>query len=210
MKEAKEVKMPSMDLAVVQKEAAVNTKDAVGVLDMIKRTTIKTVTEYATGANWLAEIKQKRDKVDAARKSVVDPLNAVIKIVNGWLMPGIKALDDAERALKMKMVIYQQETTEKRDKLINAAGKASNQKERERLLEKAEERAAPEVGGVATRTTWTGEVVDSKKIPREFLTPDVKALLAFTRAKGGDPEIPGWRAFPNTTLAVSVDKVKAQ
>lgn len=204
----KKIEMPSLNLTTVEKTADKEADGAAKTLDMIKRTTIKTKIEFETAAQWLAEIKQTRERAETQRTSVVGPLNLVVKTINGWFNPGIKALDEAERLLKQKMVAYAGKADEKRGGLIALAGKAKTHAEREELLEKAEKHAPVEVEGVATRISWTGEVIDADKIPREYLIPDTKALLALTRAKGGDPRIPGWRAFSETTLAVSVEKVK--
>lgn len=201
-------KMPSLNLVELGETASKTTKEGSTTLDMIKRAAINTTEKYQWAAKAVAEIKEARNKAETMRKSAVDPLGGVIKLINGWFKPGIEALDEAEAVLKKKMVDFSEASEEKRDKLIRAAGKSSSRSEREELLEKADEHVTPEIEGITKRVTWTGEVENAKKIPREYLIPDVKALLALTRAKGGDPEIPGWKAYPNTSVAVDTDKVE--
>lgn len=206
--EAKVPAMPKMDLIAVSAEATTLTAEGSSVLDMIKRTAVNTPENYKWAAQSVAEIKETRERMESERRKAVDPLGIVVKLINGWFKPGITALDAAEALLKQKMVEYARLAEKKRTQFIAAAGASSSQKERVKLLDKADDNLPPEIEGISTRQTWTGEVVDADKIPRTWLIPDEKALRAHTRSKGGDPKIPGWRAFPNDSLAVDIEKVK--
>lgn len=204
----KRLEVPSVNLVAMEKVAAGKKAESNSVMEMITRMSIKNPGEFESAARSLAEIKTTRAELDEQRKAGVNPLNGVVKLINGWFQPAIKKLDEAEAALKKKMLAYQIDAAAKRDLLITRAGKTHDQEKRISLLDAAEDHAPTEVAGVQTRSTWVGEVEDASAIPRRYMIPDVKALAALTKATGGDPEIPGWRAWEEKSLAVSVDRVR--
>lgn len=61
---------------------------------------------------------------------------------------------------------------------------------------------APKVDGQAARTTWGFEIEDESKIPRQYLTPDLKAIGAIVRARKGCIEIPGVKITSETKVTV--------
>lgn len=48
---------------------------------------------------------------------------------------------------------------------------------------------------VVSRKFWKFEIVDVDKVPREYMTPDLKAIGVVVRAKKDKAGIPGVRAF---------------
>lgn len=62
--------------------------------------------------------------------------------------------------------------------------------------------ARPVTKGTATRTTWKFEITDESLLPRGYLTPDVKAIGAYVRARGLEAKIPGVRVFPETATHI--------
>ena len=60
----------------------------------------------------------------------------------------------------------------------------------------------PEVDGARRLGTWKFDVVDANKIPREFLTPDLKAIGAFVRARKEAAVIPGVRTYCDYKVSV--------
>lgn len=60
-------------------------------------------------ADLIGLIKKQAKAIDTERKTIVDPLNAVVKHVNSRFKPMTEALDKAEREVKGKVLAYQQE-----------------------------------------------------------------------------------------------------
>lgn len=61
---------------------------------------------------------------------------------------------------------------------------------------------APELEGSRKTGTWKFEVEDANKIPRDFLTPDLKAIGAFVRARKDAAVIPGVRVYCDYKVSV--------
>jgi uncharacterized membrane protein YqiK len=57
------------------------------------------------------------------------------------------------------------------------------------------------VAGISTKTIWTFEIIDVKKIPREYLIPDEKYIGQMATATKGKKEIPGIRIFSKEIIA---------
>lgn len=159
------------------------------------RITTPAEAEFAAGA--LREVAQRRDELDKQRKRWVEPLKSVAKEIDAAFRPAIKSLDAAEIAIKAALGRYALDAEERRTAALREAAALSREGEHGAAASVLEAAAADAVdlAGVSVREEWTGEVVDAALIPREFLAPDVAKLDAITRATGGDPGIPGWRAF---------------
>ncbi|MCC6310394.1 MAG: hypothetical protein IT345_05705 [Trueperaceae bacterium] len=63
------------------------------------------------------------------------------------------------------------------------------------------EKAVPKVAGLSSRETWTFQIVDETKIPREFLVPDLTKIRGVVRAMKSATNIPGVRAYAEKSYA---------
>ncbi len=59
----------------------------------------------------------------------------------------------------------------------------------------------PRVSGIATRTVWKVRILDPDAIPREYMIPDEKQLLAIAKATKGAKRIPGVEFYSEAVLA---------
>lgn len=59
----------------------------------------------------------------------------------------------------------------------------------------------PEVKGLAVIDDWTGEVVDSSKLPKKYLIPDTDKLVEHTKLYKEATNIPGWRVIKRKKVA---------
>jgi hypothetical protein len=59
----------------------------------------------------------------------------------------------------------------------------------------------PQVEGLSKRQTWSFQIEDINKIPREYLLPDNKKIGAVVRALKSHTNIPGIKVFPVDGLA---------
>jgi hypothetical protein len=169
-------------------------------LDAVK---IEKQADLDFAAEALRSIAEKHDALDTKRKSWVNPLNRVVKDINATFKPVLDVLKRAESGLKQKIGEYHVKAERERLRLLEEASKAASknaQKRAESLIEKAELLDVEQVDGLGVKMVWTGEVVDAAKIPREYLVPDLKKLLAVTEAGASDPKIPGWRAWQTANV----------
>ena len=191
--------------------AGPTTKDAEASLDFIKRYQIETGAQFAGAVRMVAEIKTKFGEVDARRKQYTSKLADLVDQFNGEFKPGLEALKEAEKTLKDKLAGFAKTTTEQRAALLLAASEAAeagDQAKADALIAEAAGCEVPEVKGCSIRDVWTGEIEDAEAIPREYLIPDEKALKAITKARKCDPKIPGWRAYPQPSVTITVSRVR--
>lgn len=188
-----------------ENDANARTSEALQVVDVVKGTEITTAESYAVAVDMVSEIKTQRNAVESARRSFVDPLNEVVKRINGFFRPALDRYDECERILKSKLVEWTQNAERERQRLLEEAESQAQDGDlgaANVAIEEAEALVVPKVAGFSQSETWTGEVVDASKIPREYLIPDEVKLRAVTKAHKGDPKIPGWKAYPKTIASV--------
>lgn len=201
------VQLPKMGDVALQ--ASTNAEEAEDALALVKSVSLQTNEDMEQAAAIVGELKTKRKEVDTQLKRFTKPLKGVIKDIEAFFRPAIKALDECEAMLKGKIAAFTEQQASKRDELIDAAGQAlrSGEAAPAALLAEADFYMVPKLPGVSIRELWDGEVVDASQIPREFMIPDIKALRALTRARKCDPQIPGWRAFRRSSVAITADDV---
>lgn len=200
------------DMKAIAKVGKKQKLDAQGVLDLIKAHEINNVDDFATAVGMVAKVKNTFTERDGSRKEIVAPLNDEAKAVNGELKPGLDFLAEAEAILKAKLGAFAKSQFGKRTKLLVEAADAVAAKDLEKadaLIAQADNFQPPKIPGCAIGEAWTGEVTNADEIPREYLTPDIKALKALTKAMKKDPKILGWTAWPEPTVTITVSKVQA-
>jgi len=202
-------KMPRVDLVAASKLAVEYKNDAEKSYNFFKKMTVGNGPEYEAAASMCADVISQAKELDGKRREFVDPLNSVVKNLNAFFKPALDYLDKCEEVLKKKLVSFMTTEAEKRDQLLLQAGDQDNTELSEELIEQAEVHVPPKVLGVSMRTTWKGKVVDADKIPAQYMIPDLKTLNALTKAKGADPNIPGWVAEAITSPAITVSKLKS-
>lgn len=198
-----QVQMPSMvEVARATDVAMVQARES---LVLVRSIVVEDSETYGMGARACAEVKAEWERVDAQRRRWVDPLNGVVKDINATAKPVLAALEEAEADLKAKLAAWISAAEAERQRLLDQV--QADPRRAASLIEAADALVVPAVAGLTSRVEWVGEVVDAAAIPAAFRVPDPKALLAITKATAGDPKIPGWRAFPRTTIAVSAKKL---
>lgn len=199
------------DMQAIAKVGQKQKLDAQGVLKLIKAHEINNADDFATAVGMVATVKNTFNDRDGSRKKIVGPLTTEVAAVNGELKPGLDFLAEAESILKKKLGDFAKSEFRARTKLLDEASEAvaaQDQEKADALIIKADDHQPPKVPGCAVGEAWLGEVVDASKIPREYMTPDLKALKALTKAKKIDPQIPGWKVWSEPTVTVTVSKVK--
>ncbi len=185
-------------------------------LSFVSKLVLQKQADLVFAVRAAAEIKTEFAEVDEKRKEFVDPLkeivkttDKVIKKIDAFFKPALEGLATCEKLIKKKISAYADDQQQQRDDLLREVESAQTAAERSDLIAKAELHIVEKVSGLQFRSGWEGEVVDASLLPREYLVPDLKTLKALTKAKGGNPNIPGWKAWPKSSdIAITVDKVK--
>jgi hypothetical protein len=210
----KEAIIPKMTDVV--KAAEENQTDIERTTDFVKAMEITNQAELNWAVGAVAEVKQEHDTRDAKRKSWVEPLKSVAKDIDATFKPSLKALKDAEAAIKEKIAQYATDAEIRRDSCLHAAEKASGA-QRDALLEQAASGVVDKVPGLSLRQSWGGEITDDKELIEwalennrlDLISPNLPALKSITKALGSDPKIPGWLATPATTVAITTSLVES-
>ena len=168
--------------------------------------------------NLAAELKKIAKTVENARKNYTGPVNEHLQAVNGLAKEISAPLDEGLRHLTGQLNSYASQVELERRK-AEAAARRQAEEEQKRL--DAEAKAAgveaplvPEVLPAETKTaavrteagtsyqrkTWTFEVVDPAKLPREYMVLNESAVRA--AIKNGVRNIPGLKIFETAQTVI--------
>lgn len=214
--------------AAIDPEALEKTEREWSVAAVAKRNkamALKVVDVESQGeaAAYVEEFASALKKVEAKRRSWVDPLNGIVKRINAGFKRISEPLEEGSRHVRGELVAYQtrleDEARRKREEAERKA--AAEQKKLDKKAEKKGELAptvepayvpapARTVGAVGMKKVWTFEVEDPLKVPRQFLVVDELAIRkalreAVKEAKEGEApalEIPGVRIFQENQVSL--------
>lgn len=184
------------------------------------RAEIKGPSNMESGADLDRMLAVGIKKTDEYRKQYVDPLNAVVKKINGDFNIPIKALKDARTTIQNKMTGFREAERRRIAEEEEAARKQSDDNaiaEAERLAEQGKDEEAEAViedavelpvespgaitqvrpvrgdyGGTSSFIPyWEVTITDPEKVPREFCSPDEKKIKEAVDKPGGLREIAG-------------------
>ena len=172
--------------------------------------------ELVTAAQTLAVVKTTSEEIDERRKGFVKPLQDVVKDLNSFFKPAIESLAVMETALKAKIEGFVTTGLAERDRLLEAVAGESTPTGKAELIASASGITPRDVPGVSIRESWTGEVQDPDALVAwaaangrfDLLQPNDTVLKAVTKAKKGDPGIPGWYASLKRIVAVTPSKIR--
>lgn len=185
----------------VEKEAQAAKENLALLLD-VKGSPLAIATE-AEYADIGAIMKQANDKfkfLDEERKVTVTPLNDEVKRVNDWYRPALDALKGIRSRCEMMMGAWvlakrreeqrllAEAEAEAKKVLATAPGAGIKGGEAmaatQALVTQAAAAQTKKIEKVAHRVVWRWKVVDARKLPREFLMPDEKAISAWVKEHG--------------------------
>lgn len=181
-----------VNLERVQVSAREELTKAEQSLPAIREMRIESKEDQEFAAEILREVKATARAIEDKRKTIVDPLNKALKATNDLFRPISDALKAAERELKQKIADYLIAGEARNQALLQTAASAETSEEAMRALAKHEPVEAPT--GVSMRFTWTFEVVDEARVPREYLCVDeAKVKQLIKNADGRLPKVAGIR-----------------
>ena len=153
-----------------------------------------------------AEMAMKRcsttsSSLEKVRKDLVKPFNAMSKSIKKMTDNARKELEGEKTRIKGLIGSYMNKVQEEQQKALeeHAEEVMSNpfaEFEEEETIE------APSVTKtlIKTRSNWTYKVTDIKKVPREFLTIDTKALNTYIKANKENALIDGIEVIEETVI----------
>jgi len=165
---------------------------------------------YELASKQAVAMKERRDEIEAMRKSIVDPINKAKDAVQAMFTPVTVGYDSAIRIIKAKMVHYVNEQAEKQrlaqaeaDRIARAAAEAAEKaaaklekkgkvEEAEAIREIAAVAAAPvvapmveQVGGNSVRKVWKTKLVDLQALAAFIAEhPDYINLISYNQSAG--------------------------
>lgn len=163
----------------------------------LKVSSIKGVEE---ANEFLKKIKVAKNYVAERKKSVLDPLNEARKNLLDLFRPIEDQITGAEYSVKRSLLGYKMNIDKKVEgKKEEIAKKVESGKVSYEEGSKKIERQEKKVSSFNTRKQRDVEIVDEKKIPREYLSPNIKKIKedAFN-----GKDIPGVRVFVKEVVVV--------
>ena len=214
---------PTADLSHV--EMAVSTLRA-----LAKAMDVASDQDMVDATSLLARIKEALTRAEVARKVLVGPLNAHVKMINGQFTAVTAPLAESERVVKQKMGVY----IEAQERARREEAQRRFREEQERALDQivdldaAGEEVAAEVAlsfaaaataaeperieptrtesgeALSVRKIWAFEVVDFRALSDEYKSAN--DLMIRSAIRSGVREIPGLRIFQQNSLALKGTK----
>lgn len=223
--------MTIKDLSVIEKTEPQISGRAGELVSMASRCVIQTDEDLEKASDLLKFIKTTYKKAEEERKSITDPINASVKILNSRFKTITDPLANAEKDIKAKILSYELEKRKKaEEEARRQAEEAARLAEEARLLEKVDSGEldifadpvdpapidivdpvpmappAPIRGSYGSTTSivkrWTYEVTDIAALANAC--PDLVSVVSSAinqRIRDGEREIPGLRIYQEETVA---------
>lgn len=205
---------------VVPDEGTVAFKQALVVVDRAKAMVVRNDAEAEDAAAIIKEIKSRKTRwlelVEPLVKSAAENHKKAVALRDSLAKP----LDEAERLIKARVGDFlAEQERQRREAEAAAQAEAQRQAEAEQAAqvealeaagqqEEAQAVAAAPVqapiviaapvakpAGVSTVETWHYQIVDSGKLPREYMMPDEKKIGQVVRAMKGQTNIAGVKVY---------------
>ncbi len=144
---------------------------------------IKTADDMLSATELLGKIKIVGKLITEKKESIIKPLNLALKNARAFFIPIEEQFNNAEKIVKNKMVAFQSEELQKAQKKTEEieekveSGKMSFEKAVEKI-----EKIVPQKnittnnGAIQFRTIKDIVIEDEKKLPREYLVPNVAKI----------------------------------
>ncbi len=195
--------MEQTDLQTIQTESQT-------FIEMANAQTVLNQEEADTANTTLQTITQGLKQIEAKRKTFTAPLNQSLKEINKTFKDLFTPINEAKQGLTSRLMAWRLQEQERID-----AEREKVRKEEERRRKIQEAHAAKghnvkeDITPVAkpipfsvkdttkTRLTWTYEIEDEAKVPREYLEVNRPSITAAVR--GGVRQIDGVRIYQKET-----------
>ena len=176
---------------------------------------------FFAASQFLRDIKGHKERLEAHRRSIVDPMNAQVKHVNEQFATLTEDVDDSFETVNGKVIAYQlerEQALEQETAELEAAASRAAMEGRQEDADAAMEAMiyvptkTERPGGVSFRETWHARVTDfptliaavhNNRSSLALLLPNKQALEKAAREKKGPSTIPGVEFYSVKGSAVS-------
>jgi hypothetical protein len=160
---------------------------------------VKTDDDVVKATEFLVQVKSKIDSLEEERQSYTKPINESLRRLNARFKELTEPLKKAEKAVKEAILSYRAIREEERLKEQARLQKKNGNKDIA-LTDALPDIVESKSGESRTSKRWVFEIVDEKKIPREYLKVDeVKVTDAISK---GERKIAGLKIFQKETLSI--------
>jgi hypothetical protein len=135
---------------------------------------VKDQKDYDLAGSLMKQLKTLAKESEAEKKKIIDPLNQTLKAIKEHFKPFEEVVEALEADTKKKMIAFYTAQEEKQKKL-EAKFERGEIKKVSTLVSKQDELQVSSAHS-SVRKTKVVEIVDEKKIPREYLVPDMAAI----------------------------------
>ncbi|KKL71198.1 hypothetical protein LCGC14_2097270 [marine sediment metagenome] len=211
------------ELEVLKKKAASLAESAMEVVERAKGMAVDDYGQYEAAGKLLRDIRTSTKLAEERVGPLVKIAHSAHKAAKSIENAFVKPLNALSEVLKLKMrALIMREDIRGNDPLAEveldgeklaeayALAELGKQEEAEALLAEAGvfcpedlPDGLPKVDGVSIRTLWSYKIVDEKKIPRDYMTPDLKAIGGTVRALKAKTKIKGISVYSVPSLAVT-------
>jgi len=167
--------------------------------------------EQADAANGiLSDLTAGLKSIEAKRKTFTGPLNQSLKEINASFKAVVAPINEAKQGLSYRLMRWRYQ---EQDRINTEREKARKEEERRRKIQEAHaakgHQVKEEITPVAmpvplaqtdktkTRLTWTYDVEDEDKVPREYLWVHLPSITSAVRS--GVRVIPGVKIYQKET-----------
>jgi hypothetical protein len=161
-----------------------------------------TQADYEQCGELIKQAKQFAESYDARRTAITKPLNDAKREVDSWLMPIVKAYEQAVQIGKRKLVEYQSAQARERERIAHQMAAQHAQGNTQGVLALAADAQAtitPQVEGIQTRKVKAWRVIDASAIPRDYL---IVNRTAVDEAMHNGVAVPGIEYYEESQIAV--------
>lgn len=162
--------------------------------------TIKNEDELLAAGDLILKVRKKYTEIDGHRKERTAPANETIKLINEDYKSLLDPLAGLEKRLKGAIEVFANEKIQTDlEKLANLRKETGDKQ----LMIPIGFKSLPSVSGeVRFRKTFEIRIKDPKKVPKEYVAVDMKAIQKIVDATEGDIKIPGVEIVPATSIAL--------
>jgi hypothetical protein len=201
---SEELEIPKMGMVLAFTTEAKT--EAANTLTMLREVKLVTPEQEQWAMNAANLLAKRHDELEKKRKSWTAPLKKVTGDIEAEFRPVLQLLDEGVAILKSKVGEYRYALEQEKQKALaamSAAVSTGNTQQAQALATQIETLAPPPPEKGTVTMVWTGQVTNAMEIPRQYLVPDVNALLAITASLKRDPGIPGWKAWEVPDVRIS-------
>jgi len=161
---------------------------------------VTTVAQENRALEALRLIKGQLTLIEKKRTSITKPINESLRTTNAMFKELSEPLKTADKIIRNKVLLFRAEQQDKADKErirrenIQASHEAKGHEIHELVPVEAD------VGNSTTEMRWTYDLVDIKKVPKEYIELNLGAIRK--AISGGERNIPGLKIYQKPVLSV--------